>query len=221
MLKRQLLKRITAGDIYDYSQSRGGNEPGEYLEKYVDGVFSKTCFPSLSSSFNVRFFIVSQTEPHLLPFIFPRARVGYTTWRSLVVAWWQVLPLTAVFVKNHIMFMFKFMKDCSIIPYFFGEDFSSSMLQTTKGDITLSPPIFFSAYLKLFQDPSSVKDTEHVLSEGQKMVWKKLPMIRNRTKNKVVKVAIARVKQKRIHYSTICDVVPGKVMHERHELCKM
>ena len=72
------------------------------------------------------------------------------------------------------------------------------MLQTMKGDITLSPPIFFSAYLKLFQDPSSVKDTEHVLSEGQKIVWKKLPMIRNRTRvHKAVKVAIARMKQKR------------------------
>ena len=53
-------------------------------------------------------------------------------------------------------------------------------------------------------------------------MWKKLPMIRNRTRvHKAVKVAIARMKQKRIHYSTICDVVPGKIMDERHELCKM
>ena len=67
--------------------------------------------------------------------------------------------------------MFKFMKDCSIVPYFFGEDFSSSMLQKTKGDVTLAPPIFFSSYLKLFQDPSSVQDTKHVLSEGSKVLW--------------------------------------------------
>ena len=33
------------------------------------------------------------------------------------------LSAAEVFVKNHIMFMFKFMKDCSIVPYFFGEDF--------------------------------------------------------------------------------------------------
>ena len=200
----QLLKKDpTTGDVYDYSKSRGGNEPGEYLEKYVDGSFQQDLpFQALSSSFNVRFFIVSQTEPHLLPFIFNSEGEGGmpTTWRSFSggLRGGFFLSTAEVFVKNHIMFMFKFMKDCSIIPYFFGEDFSSSMLQTTKGDITLSPPIFFSAYLKLFQDPSSVKDTEHVLSEGQKMVWKKLPMIRNRTRvHKAVKVAITRMKKKR------------------------
>ena len=55
--------------------------------------------------------------------------------------------------------------------------------------------------MKLFQDPSSVKDTEHVLSEGQKIVWKKLPMIRNRSRvHYAVQIAIGRLKKKRDHY---------------------
>ncbi len=204
----ELLKKDPlTGKIYGESSSHNyGNDHHDAFERYIDGSFQQDLpLDTLSSSFNARFFIVSQTEPHLLPFIFnSEGEGGMPTSGRLFSGGLRggfFLSAAEVFVKNHIMFMFKFMKDCSIVPYFFGEDFSSSMLQDTKGDITLAPPIFFSSYMKLFKDPSSVKDTEHVLSEGQKIVWKKLPMIRNRSRvHYAVQIAIGRLKKKRDHY---------------------
>ena len=153
-------------------------------EKYVDGSFEQDLpIQALRSGFNAKWFVVSQTEPHIVPFIFsPTGECGVPVrWRNYSGGYRGgfFLSTAEIFMKNHILFMYKFMKDLAIIPYFFGEDFNSLMVQETGGNITLYPRLYLSSYLKLFKNPT-LKECEQYLLEGKHLVWQKFPMIRNR-----------------------------------------
>ena len=155
----ELLKKDPlTGKIYGESSSHNyGNDHHDAFERYIDGSFQQDLpLDTLSSSFNARFFIVSQTEPHLLPFIFNSEGEGGmpTSWRLFSGGLRGGFFLSSFAESHHAMF--KFAKDCSIVPYFFAKILVVPCCDT-KGDITLAPPIFFSSYMKLFKDPSSGK----------------------------------------------------------------
>jgi predicted acylesterase/phospholipase RssA len=189
-------------------------------DKYVDGSFEQDLpLQALRSNFNTKWFIVSQTEPHIVPFLFyPTGECGAPVrWRNYSGGYRGGFFLSAgeIFMKNHILFMYKFMKDLDIVPHFFGEDFGNLMIQEQMGNITLSAPLYISNYLKLFKNPTRAECCQYLL-DGKKLVWQKYPMIRNRhAVHSAVKSCVEALTGKRRGRHRPMSLSPIHTSHQR------
>jgi len=151
----------------------------------------------LSKSLNVGYFIVSQVNPHIVPFHFAsKGDVGMSTkgWRG---RWWladgrtggwrggYLLAAVECFLKETLLRNLRVMSSLKMLPLVFGCDWHHLWTQEFQGDCTLTPPVVLRDYLKLISRPTET-DMDRYLRGGELMTYRKMSMIQTR-----MRIAIA------------------------------
>ncbi|MEE2786358.1 MAG: patatin-like phospholipase family protein [Myxococcota bacterium] len=159
-----LLKRSASGRAVEYL-------PGE---QWADGSLSSDVPKKrLSRLQNVNHFIVSQTNPHVIPF----ARAG-----SGAGVFSRSIKLAGKLARGHGVSVLDAAQELtrgtaigSLVESahnFLGQDYG--------GDINIHPRFKPSLYAKMFSNPSA-RDMAAFVLEGQRATWPRLEMIRNQT----------------------------------------
>eukprot|EP00301_Raphidiophrys_heterophryoidea_P019410 c4351_g1_i2.p1 GENE.c4351_g1_i2~~c4351_g1_i2.p1 ORF type:complete len:210 (-),score=56.20 c4351_g1_i2:28-657(-) len=143
----------------------------------------------LHQMFNVNYTIVSQVEPHIIPWLSfePRGSAGWpTTHRS----GWQsgyAAAFAEHFLRLDLYKWLRVLRDFDLLPDVFGTNWSHIFLQHMNGTCTIVPPFRVSDWFRLMQDPG-VSGMTHYMHVGQQMTWRKLHMIRN---FRMIEIALA------------------------------
>eukprot|EP00466_Bigelowiella_natans_P003448 jgi/Bigna1/53694/estExt_Genewise1Plus.C_230039 len=152
------------------------------VEQFVDGCFQRDVpIREMSELYNIRFSIVSQVNPHMVPFHFRgQGEAGAPSrWRRRTGGWRGGFLLSAF----EMMLKIDMKKNLLILDRLglVNEDnigATSLFLQNFDGDITLVPPIRAMDYFKLISDPGA--DLKRYCQVGSRITWKKLPMLKLR-----------------------------------------
>ncbi|KJE96225.1 patatin-like phospholipase domain-containing protein, variant [Capsaspora owczarzaki ATCC 30864] len=157
----------------------GSVEPYHVVgEKWTDGGL-KTDLPmqSLSHLFNVNYFIVSQVNPHIIPFLYERkGSAGQPVWRAKGVRGGFITALLEAMLKYDMKKWLIVMKELELFPMFLGHDWSLIFLQNFAGSVTISPSPRFSDYLLILHDPTRQRMAEYI-HRGQTFTYLKVGMI--------------------------------------------
>lgn len=157
--------------------AEGEIEPFMGSCQWVDGSL-KSDLPHLRLRrlHNVNHYIVSQTNPHVLPFVQDardqrKTRFGDTR---------EFLKSTTKFqISNTARLLGRF------APLGIGSrplgNIHSVLEQDYRGNVTIVPPFRARDYLGLFTNPTTAM-VEGLISEGEKATWPRLAMIRNQTR---------------------------------------
>jgi TAG lipase/steryl ester hydrolase/phospholipase A2/LPA acyltransferase len=156
------------------SKDRLGNEkPWMASIRWVDGaIHSDLPAQRLSELYNVNHHIVSQTNPHVLPFITDQSRkdgwgrfLGNMVKKELQYRSKQVIQLASYGLDNGII---KNLLDGAV----------SVVDQQYYGDITIHPQVRAKAYLRLLGNVTLDEYRDWVLA-GERATWPKIAMIRD------------------------------------------
>ncbi|EAW10312.1 putative Patatin family phospholipase [Aspergillus clavatus NRRL 1] len=144
----------------------------QYIDGSVDGDLPMT---RLSEMFNVNHFIVSQVNPHVVPFL-PRDD-GPSRGRaeeSPVPRWLRAVTHLA---KDEILHRMTVLSDLGIFPTSLSKA-ASIMNQKYYGDINIYPKILYSNFPRILKNPTTEFMLQACLS-GERATWPKLGRIRN------------------------------------------
>jgi len=161
----QLMKKNTLGEIVPYMES----------ELWADGGVS-TDIPMgrMGRLHNANHFIVSQTNPHVLPFVANKNRSGIAPFlfdlasSTIHAQWHQVISVSKKRVHNRKARFWLDRADALL-----GQDYL--------GDINLHPDFPIQQYFKVMANPSDSEVHDYILA-GERATWPKLAMIRNQTR---------------------------------------
>lgn len=154
----------------------GQNEWVDYMqtERWADGgVHTDIPMGRMGRMHNVNHFIVSQTNPHVLPFVKNGERRGLAplllelTSSSIHAQWHQAI---GVVKKRSASRSLRFWLDRA--DALLGQDYL--------GDINIHPDFSISRYLKVMANPTPEEVSDFILA-GERATWPKLPMIKNQT----------------------------------------
>jgi predicted acylesterase/phospholipase RssA len=157
-------------------------------ERWTDGGVS-TDMPMgrIGRLFNANHFIVSQTNPHVLPFVGNTQRSGTLPFvldlagSSLHAQCHQMIIVAKKRIRNHQSRLW-----LDRIDNVIGQDYL--------GHINLHPDFPLSRYLRVMSNPDKDEINNYILS-GQRATWPKLAMIRNQTHiSRVLKECTERLK---------------------------
>jgi len=156
-------------------QGRDGSErPYIDTERWIDGSFGGDLpMVRIGRLHNVNHFVVSQTNPHVLPFIGSNRKgmKGFAVRMATAPVRRQVLPALEVARKV-----------ASMTPAGRSMDLLLSLAdQAYAGDIDIHPRFEPLQYRKLLKNPSA-DDLAHFVLEGERATWPKLAMIRDHTR---------------------------------------
>lgn len=164
MKGKQLMARDFNGNIVPFVS------PGK---EWVDGSIQHDLpMETMASCFNVTNFIVSQVNPHVVPFVSddidsPKFRYSlFHTLESVIAA-----------DVRHRLRMLAFL---GLFPKIYGHQFSGYFKQNFSGNVTIIPDFVFleSIGIKAILNPT-VKDMRRYIEGGQRAVWPKLAYIRH------------------------------------------
>ncbi len=161
----QLMRKNTSGKIVPYMES----------ELWADGGVS-TDIPMgrMGRLHNANHFIVSQTNPHVLPFVANKSRSGVMPFlldiasSSIHAQWHQVISVSKKRVHNRKLRFWLDRADALL-----GQDYL--------GDINLHPDFPIQQYFKVMANPSDSEINDYILA-GERATWPNLAMIRNQTR---------------------------------------
>ena len=172
-------------------QRRSGGKLRPYLpaERWVDGTFQGD-LPTqrLARLFNVNHTIVSQVNPHVVPFLAGRngrgilagmADLALSSARAQAV---QVLKVSQARVRgdrlHHLLEHGRLLAE-----------------QAYKGDTTIFPPLSLWMYRKMLSNPSA-DDLRRYIRMGEQATWPKIALIRNQTRiQRAVASSVRRLEQ--------------------------
>jgi predicted acylesterase/phospholipase RssA len=159
----QLQQRVN-GEILPYCKD----------ERWVDGSFA-TDIPRqrLSRLFNVNFFIVSQANPHILPFVKDKNNEGLLSALkdiSIGSLHAQSRAILSVFRRRNKHPMLRSLLD----------QVSSMVDQDYRGDINIHPEFPLKWYSKFMINPSP-SEIDFLVLTGEKATWPKLAQINEQT----------------------------------------
>jgi len=173
--------------------SDGSLEPFKSVGKrWRDGVLRQDIpLTALYQYFGVNYSIVSQVNPHIIPFFFEsRGSGGVPTlhwkghgWRGGFLGSTLENALRLDMRKN-----IQLLQDLNLLPRVLGQDWSFAFLQQFGGTVTIVPPIMFIDYMRGILDPDEFMMTHYIL-DGERSTWPKLCMISNRI---AIEKALAR-----------------------------
>jgi len=140
--------------------------------KWSDGsVGTDLPMKRLSELFNVNYFIVSQVNPHMVPYL----NVKYYLAEGNIFMRWLFF-LTGNEVRHRMLQM----AEMGLLPNTF-KGVVPIINQKYEGDITIVPKFDIKDYLSLLSNPSQNTILD-CLSKGEKATWPKLSRIRNQLK---------------------------------------
>jgi predicted acylesterase/phospholipase RssA len=153
-------------------------------DRYFDGSLKHDVpLEQLNKTFslNCRYTIVSQVEPHILPFFYcPRGQPGapelFRGGRGLRGGFF--LSLAERFLKLDMQKWLSLQRDVGLSPGGV-QEFDDAFLQKTWGDVTILPPIRPVDYRRVFSNPTAQSMREQVRL-GQSSAWPKLCMVSHR-----------------------------------------
>ncbi|RCH99564.1 hypothetical protein CU097_000712, partial [Rhizopus azygosporus] len=156
------------GSTQIYAKDKNGKvvpwNPSEQL--YIDGsVENDLPMNKLSELFNVNHFIVSQVNPHVIPFLQKSNTPSKTR---------QITNFCMHLAKTEIQHR---CTQASIMPSFFNK-IQTIMSQKYSGDITIIPEVSYSDFLKVLSNPTA-KSIRDAILRGERATWPKLSIIRN------------------------------------------
>ncbi|MBF0226711.1 MAG: DUF3336 domain-containing protein [Desulfobacterales bacterium] len=193
--KPRVLNYMTAPNVYIYSATLAStaipglfppvtleakNKYGETVlyipeDKWIDGTFGGDLpMTRISRLHNVNHFIVSQTNPHVIPFIATRSQKG-------------IIPffLDLLFSMSYNQFFQAINVIRRRVNSNFGQLILNYIYATGKqeylGDINIYPRFDPFMYRKVLSNPT-IEDVEYFILEGQRSTWPKLAMINDHTR---------------------------------------
>ena len=141
----------------------------QYIDGSVDGDLPMT---RLSEMFNVNHFIVSQVNPHVIPFI-PEDK-GPSDESRTSPGWLHTMTHLA---KDEVLHRMAVLSEVGFFPTSLTK-LASIMNQKYSGDITIYPEIQFSSFPRILKNPTP-EFMLQACASGEKATWPKLGRIRN------------------------------------------
>jgi predicted acylesterase/phospholipase RssA len=149
-------------------------------ETYWDGSIERDIpVDGLAEMFNCGYFIVCQTNPHVVPFFYNcKGAVGRPSrWSSgMQEERWRggfVLAALEMYLKNDMKAKMRFLRDVEA-----GVSFTSSMMvQEFEGSTTIVPQVGFLDYFRLFSDPK-LEEIYHYYQNGSVAAYEHLALIK-------------------------------------------
>ncbi|KAJ5675552.1 hypothetical protein N7462_008449 [Penicillium macrosclerotiorum] len=145
----------------------------QYIDGSVDGDLPMT---RLSEMFNVNHFIVSQVNPHVVPFL-PKEYGPTNTAEqssSLVPRWVSTMTHLA---KDEVLHRMTVLSELGVFPNSMTKA-ASIMNQKYSGDINIYPELISSNFPRILANPTTEFMLEACLS-GERATWPRLSRIRN------------------------------------------
>jgi TAG lipase/steryl ester hydrolase/phospholipase A2/LPA acyltransferase len=175
------------------TKDRLGNEkPYMASIRWVDGAIqSDLPAKRLGELYNVNHHIVSQTNPHVLPFIADQTRKE--GWQSFLT---KLVKSEVKFRSKQVMQLASYGFEPGIIKNLL-EGAVAIVDQQYYGDVTIHPPMRFKDYRRILSNLSQAEFQEWVLA-GERATWPKIAMIRDQTTiGQTLEDCIIRLKKKR------------------------
>jgi NTE family protein len=147
--------------------------------RWVDGsVVSDLPIERLMHLYDVNFSIVSQTNPHVVPFLKSGQKdKEHTSWRQLPM---QALKAELQFHGEGVFDYLRRNADSQLVRQASGQ-LHSVLSQRYMGDITVAPHYKLKHYASILSNPSSDFISELML-QGERATWPKLAMINTHAK---------------------------------------
>ncbi len=151
--------------VYDYLPS----------ETWIDGAFASDIpRQRISRLFNVNYFIVSQANPHILPFISQRQKSG-------LLATAKDLATTSLVSQSSALIKLA-KRRLPAQPWTAWLGHAAQLCdQDYLGDITIHPDFPVKWYGKFMINPSE-DELRYLISKGEQATWPQIHMIRNQTR---------------------------------------
>ncbi|KAL7067294.1 patatin-like phospholipase family protein [Cryptosporidium serpentis] len=160
--------------------------------KWMDGSINQDVpHKELSTLFNVRQFIVSQVNPHHVPFvqIHNKNKIILYSERKLLynILNWLTLDIKYRYIK---------LAKLKLIPKLFGKDVSNFwMLQDVEGHVTITPRVSLFDWYRCVNHPS-YDDMLHFINEGERRTWPHVMRIKHMSLlENAIKECITKIKQ--------------------------
>jgi predicted acylesterase/phospholipase RssA len=152
----------------------GFTRPYMASERWVDGSFAADVPQQrIGRLHNVNYFIVSQANPHILPFINYQNRHGLLPTLADLATHSIHAQIGVLFDVAHRRFHHQGLKSwLNLGASLFNQDY--------QGDITLHPAFPLSWYTKFMKNPTP-KELDFLMQLGERTTWPKLAMIRDQT----------------------------------------
>jgi len=160
-------------------QCRRRGQVSDYIgsERWVDGsLYGDLPKLRLARLHNVNHFIVSQTNPHVLPFVRHHGRRGLRpTVAGLATATMRTQGTFAADLARRVT-----RKATGPLPNIADQAYAL-VSQDYRGDIDIHPQLNLRLFSKVVSNPSR-EDLAAFIAEGERSVWPKVAMIRNQTR---------------------------------------
>lgn len=145
----------------------------QYIDGSVDGDLPMT---RLSEMFNVNHFIVSQVNPHVVPFL-PKEDGPMTASEqnsSFIPRWMNTMTHLA---KDEVLHRMTVLSELGVFPTSMTK-LASIMNQKYSGDINIYPELISSNFPRILENPTTEFMMQACLS-GERATWTRLSRIRN------------------------------------------
>ncbi len=179
LLPRAALASCAIPGIFPPVRLRARTTAGRHAylpqEKWVDGSFQGDLpMKRLGRLFNVNQFIVSQANPHSVPFLASRHGQGVAA---------LLLDAGLSSARAQVGAMLKVARERVRQPRLQNvvEHAYALTEQSYRGDINIHPPVSFWLYRRLLANPTA-EDLQRYTRIGERVTWPKLAMVRNVTR---------------------------------------
>eukprot|EP00698_Gefionella_okellyi_P021491 TRINITY_DN6985_c0_g1_i1.p1 TRINITY_DN6985_c0_g1~~TRINITY_DN6985_c0_g1_i1.p1 ORF type:complete len:533 (-),score=80.00 TRINITY_DN6985_c0_g1_i1:16-1614(-) len=160
----ELLAKERSGKIVPYLP---------YGLKWTDGsVEMDLPMARLAELFNVNHFIVSQVNPHVVPFIDPDQSPNH-----------GILPRLKFLIKSELKHRLIQMTETGLVPPFLRGIFGvlpAVVSQRYQGDVTIVPNVTLEDYRHVISNPTTER-IQRAMIKGLHSTWPKIALIRNNT----------------------------------------
>jgi TAG lipase/steryl ester hydrolase/phospholipase A2/LPA acyltransferase len=167
-----LAKDTRTGDLVDWNPS-----PQKWIDGSVDSDLPMT---RLAEMFNVNHFIVSQVNPHVVPFLSrdedvePPAEIKPKNSVAAGPGW---LHTMADLARGEALHRMHVLAECGVFPNYLTKA-QSILSQKYSGDITILPEIPYAHFTKILRNPTTDFMLQAMLS-GERATWPKLSRVQN------------------------------------------
>jgi TAG lipase/steryl ester hydrolase/phospholipase A2/LPA acyltransferase len=179
----QLMKKDQFGNAIPYMPTL----------RWVDGsVVSDLPIERLMHLYDVNFTIVSQINPHIVPFLNTKKRATKQTLAGLPL---RVLKSEMRFHGTALFNSLRKMSESEILRQSFGQIYTV-LAQRYHGDMTISPKYTLWHYKRVLSNPTPDM-IERMMLEGERATWPKIAMIRSHSKiSLALEKAVSSLKQR-------------------------
>lgn len=182
-----LIEKLPDGTYRPYTGIQGEDfsQTGESLDtvRMRDGSFeSDVPVQAMGSFFNCQFNIVSQVNPHIIPFFFhPKGAIG----RPIRWPWVRhrggfLASLIECWCKEDMLKLLRVLRYTGMLFNVFGVDWSYLFLQEGQGDITIVPHASLSDYWGVLDNVPSKEELDRRVRQSERSIWRHFTIIRNR-----------------------------------------